>query len=93
MFKTPEEKERILLPFLNTKYLICESISLEVKIMDSGSIKLSEAKRTDTKDRYMTLAMANLLADKIYSKFSSDDDYDDYDISDFSFLSGNYLDY
>lgn len=91
--RTSEEKENILLPFLNTKYLIGESISLEVKILENGSIKLSEAKRTDTKDRYMTLAMGNFLAEKIYAKYTKNDNNDDFDESDWNFLAGDYSGY
>ena len=91
--KTAEEKEKILLPFVNTRYLINESVSLEAKITEDNKLKLSEAKRTDTKDRYMTLGMANLLADKIYSKYTSYDIDDDYDEADYSFLTGDYSAY
>ena len=63
--------------------MINESVSLEVKFMDNGNIKLSEAKRTNTKDRYMTLAMANFLADKIHNKYLSGNEDSDLDEADF----------
>lgn len=90
LLKTPEERVNIMLPFDNTKFLINEAVSLEVKFTENGAIKLTEAKRTDTKDRYMALAMGNFLADKIYSKISKglyDEEYND---SDWDFLSGDY---
>lgn len=89
MLKSAEEKALIILPFLETKYLINEAISLEIKFMENGNIKLQEASRLDVKDRYMTLAMANFLADKIYNKYAKSSD-DEIDIEEWSFLSGNY---
>ena len=87
--KSAEEKALVMLPYLETKYLINEAISLEIKFMESGNIKLQEASRLDVKDRYMTLAMANLLADKIYNKYSKDTDTE-VNIDDWKWLSGDY---
>lgn len=87
MLKSAEEKAIIMLPFLETKYLINEAISLEIKFMESGNIKLQEASRLDVKDRYMTLAMANFLADKIYNKYSKDTDTE-INLEDWAWLSG-----
>ena len=89
MTKSAEEKALVMLPYLETKYLINEAISLEIKFMESGNIKLQEASRLDVKDRYMTLAMANLLADKIYNKYSKDTDTE-VNIDDWKWLSGDY---
>lgn len=82
ILKTSDEKAFLINPFLQTRLMINESIALEVKFMENGNVKLTEAKRTNTKDRYMTLAMANLLADKIYNKYLRIDD-SDFDESDF----------
>ena len=82
--KSSEEKAFIINPFLQTRLMINESVALEVKFMENGNVKLSEAKRTNTKDRYMTLAMANLLAEKIYNKYLKDDSDEEFDESDFS---------
>lgn len=90
LLKTAEEKANLILPFENTKFLINEAVSLEVKFTEGGAIKLTEAKRTDTKDRYMALAMGNFLADKIYSKISKGSYEDEYNDSDWDFLSGDY---
>lgn len=85
--KSSEYKAQMMLPFMETKYMINEAISLEVKFLDSGNIKLQEAKRTDVKDRYMTLAMANLLADKIFSKYNKDGNGEDVDLDDWQWLA------
>ena len=89
MTKSAEEKALVMLPYLETKYLINEAISLEIKFMESGNIKLQEASRLDVKDRYMTLAMANFLADKIYNKYSKDTDTE-LNMDDWKWLSGDY---
>lgn len=86
VLKSAEEKANIMLPFLETKYLINEAISLEVKFLDNGNIKLQEASRTDVKDRYITLAMTNLLADKITSKYAKNID-EDFNLEDWKFLA------
>lgn len=86
VLKSAEEKAQAMLPFMQTKYMINEAISLEVKFLDNGNIKLQEAKRTDVKDRYMTLAMGNLLADKIYNKYNKQYD-DEVNLDDWQWLS------
>ena len=87
VLKSSEEKAEIMLPFIQTKYMINEAISLEVKMMDNGNIKLQEAKRTDVKDRYMTLAMGNLLADKIYNKYNKQNESEEVNLDDWQWLS------
>lgn len=87
ILKSSEEKAEIMLPFIQTKYMINEAISLEVKMMDNGNIKLQEAKRTDVKDRYMTLAMGNLLADKIYNKYNKQNESEEVNLDDWQWLS------
>lgn len=85
--KSSEYKAQRMIPFVETKYMINEAISLEVKFLDSGNIKLQEAKRTDVKDRYMTLAMANLLADKIFNKYNKENNGEDVNLDDWKWLS------
>lgn len=85
--KSSEYKALKMLPYMETKYMINEAISLEVKFLDSGNIKLQEAKRTDVKDRYMTLAMANLLADKIYNKYNKYNNGEEVDLSEWQWLA------
>ena len=67
--------------------MINEAISLNTKITEMGYVKLSEAVRTDTKDRYMTLMMANLLADKIQLKYQKDTE-SDWTVDDWAWLAG-----
>lgn len=90
--KSEDEKSKTLLPFLQTKYMINEAISLETKFMDGGAIKLKEAKRTDVKDRYMTLAMANLFAEKIVNKYVKKEQQE-INADDWKFLSGDFSDF
>lgn len=85
--KTAEQKAEILMPYLQTRLMINEAISLNTKITEMGYVKLSEAVRTDTKDRYMTLMMANLLADKIQLKYQKDTEPDWTD-DDWAWLAG-----
>ena len=78
--KSAEEKADILIPFVQTRFMINEAVSLEVKFTETGLIKLQEAKRTDTKDRYMTFGMFCLFGDKLYNKYcKNDNDNDDID--------------
>lgn len=89
--KSSEYRRDKLLPFKQTKYMINEAISLNTVRLDSGNIKLKENNRMDTKDRYVTCAMSNMFADKLNSKYIlGSDQEDDFDIDDWSFLSGEY---
>lgn len=81
-----EERALELLPYLQTHFMINEAVSLEVKFTESGNIKLSEAKRTATKDRYMTLMMCNYFGDKLINKYCADDSLEDFDIEDFQLV-------
>lgn len=78
IMKSSEEKANILIPFMQTRYMINEAIALEVKLSETGLIKLTEAKRTDTKDRYMTFGMFCMFGDKLYNKYckQNNDDKD-----------------
>lgn len=87
--KSAEDKADILMPYLETKFMVNESVALETKFLDSGLIKLKEA-RSATKDRYIACAYANQLADKIILKHSKDEEQGEVNINDWSFLSGNY---
>jgi hypothetical protein len=77
ILKSSEEKADILIPFVETRYMINEAVALEVKLTESGLIKVQEAKRTDTKDRYMTLGMFCMFADKLYNKYCKQNENDD----------------
>lgn len=73
ILKSSEEKAKNIDPYVQTRITINEAISLEATLTETGLLKVQEAKRTDTKDRYMTLAMANMLADRIYNKYKKED--------------------
>ena len=73
IMKSAEEKANILIPFMQTRYMINEAVALEVKFTETGLIKVQEAKRTATKDRYMTFGMFCLFGDKLYNKYCKQD--------------------
>lgn len=83
--KTSEEKNRILIPYLETDLMINETIDLIVTRNDKNIISVKE-KRIGTKDRYMSLAMFNLLCDRLCSKFGIENQESDFDIDAWSFL-------
>lgn len=83
ILKSPEEKARIMNPFLQTRLMINEAVSLEMKLMENGNIKLQEANRLDVKDRYISASMGNLLADYIFNKYNKESYSEDLDESDF----------
>lgn len=89
IMKDAEEKAKILMPFLETKFMVNEAISLETKFLDSGLIKLKEG-RSATKDRYIACAYANQFADKIILKHNKDEEQGEINIDDWKFLSGDY---
>lgn len=67
--RTSDYKANKIAPFLQTKFMINEAISLNTVRLDSGNIKLKENSRMDVKDRYITSAMANMFADKLMNKY------------------------
>ena len=80
-----EEKARQLIPFVETRYMINEAVSLSAKITDKG-VKVEE-QRSDTKDRYMSLAMFSLFADNLLNKLAKDSRGDiDVNMEDWKFL-------
>ena len=89
LLHTSEERADKILPYLQTKYMINEAVSLETIRQDNGNIKVKEAKRTDVKDRYITVAMGNLLCNNIYNKYSrsNDEDSENIDLNDWAFLA------
>lgn len=90
LFKSAEEKTKILLPFLQTRFMINEAISLDTVFTETGNIKLKEHTRTDTKDRYIVFAYGNYACDLIYNKYHKGDD-EEYDDSDWSWLGSSIL--
>ena len=83
-----EEKANLLLPYLETRFMINEAISLNVDIKPD-SIKVKED-RSATKDRYMCFAMFNYFGEKLINKLTQDNQYEEYNDSDWDFLSGDY---
>lgn len=77
LLKTPEQRAEILLPFLNTRLMVTESVSLSSKNIN-GLVKLEEG-RSETKDSYMSLTMLNYFFEKLTNKYSQrqTDDFDE----------------
>jgi hypothetical protein len=86
IIKRAEEKANILIPYLETDLLINETIDLIATRNDKNLISVKE-KRIGTKDRYMSLAMFNLLCDKLYTKLNQGDQQSNFDADAWSFLS------
>ena len=89
LLHTSEERAEMLLPYVQTRYLINEAVSLKTKILDSN-IKVIEQSRLDTKDRYMTLAMTSYFADKLMNKYFQDEENGEINMDDWQWLSGKY---
>ena len=83
--KSAEDRTRILLPYLQTRYMINEAISLDTIFTETGNIKLKEHTRVDTKDRYVVFAYANVICDEIYNSYKKEDEYE-YDNDDWSWM-------
>lgn len=83
--RSSEYKAEFLLPFLETRFTINESISLNTEYR-GGLVKVKED-RSATKDRYMTLAMFNYFGDKLVNTLLSEDYIEDIDIDDWNWLS------
>ena len=82
IMKSAEEKADILIPFVQTRFMVNEAVALEVKLTETNLIKVQEAKRTATKDRYMTFGMFCLFGDRLINKYckqNNDDDDIDWD--------------
>ena len=79
MVKSPEKKAELLLPYMNTRFLINETVALGSK-NNNGLIRLEET-RSATKDRYMSLAMLNYFFEKLSNKHAQRNQIDDFDES------------
>lgn len=85
--KTSEEKAEMLLPYLETRFMINESVTLNIEYKEGG-VKVVED-RSATKDRYMCLAMFNYFGEKLKNKYLKDDGEDeDVNLDDWQFLAG-----
>ena len=90
LFLTSEQKREMLLPYIQTERLIYEAVNLSQTWKD-GRVKLEEP-RTGTKDRIVALSYGNYVSSLIEAKLNKSDQEDDYDESDWDFLSGDYSD-
>ncbi|MBS4462310.1 terminase [Aerococcaceae bacterium zg-B36] len=82
--KSPQEQNKILMPFTQTTLLINEMIALETNYV-SAHIQLKEV-GSATKDRYTSLAYANYIADELERNLTKEemvDGFEDY-MFDFS---------
>lgn len=86
-----EYKARKALPFLKTRFLVNESVSVDAEIKDNGNIKAVEktSGSVTTKDLFMALDYFNYFSNKLETKYLKEDDSDsgDFDINDWSFLA------
>jgi hypothetical protein len=85
--KDTEEKIQLMSPFLQTRFTINESVSVEAEIKDNGNIKTTEG-RSATKDLFMALDYFNYFAEKLSNKYKREEsDDEDFDIGAWSFLA------
>ncbi len=85
-----EYKARKILPYLKTRFLVNESVSVDAEIKDNGNIKAVEktSGSVTTKDLFMALDYFNYFSNKLETKYLKDDeDSGDFDIKDWSFLA------
>lgn len=80
LFKSAEERAQILLPYVETRFMVNESIALQQK-MSGGNIAVKE-ERTATKDRYMACGYFNLFCDKLATKQAKENQVDDEELLD-----------
>jgi hypothetical protein len=89
LLKTPEQRRDFLIPFLNTRLMITEAVSLSTKNVN-GIVKLEES-RSDVKDSYMSLTMLNYFFEKLTNKYAQDENQnEDFNLDEWNFLSGVY---
>lgn len=84
--KSSEEKALLKLPYLETRFMINESVTLNTEYR-GGLVKVIED-RSATKDRYMTLAMFNYFGEKLKNKYIKNEDYSEIDLDEWLWLSG-----
>lgn len=84
--KSAEEKAEILLPFLETRFTINESVSLNTEYK-GGLVKVIED-RSARKDRYMALGYFNYFGEKLKTKYLKDDQDNEVNIDEWSWLAG-----
>lgn len=89
--KSSEYRAEKILPYLKTRFMINESVSVEAEIKDNGNIKAVEKSsgNVTTKDLFMALDYFNYFSDKLAVQYLKDnnDDNGDFNIDDWSFLA------
>lgn len=83
-----EKKTLLKLPYLETRFMINESVTLNTEYK-GGLVKVIED-RSATKDRYMALTMFNFFGEKLKNKYLQDGDSDEIDLDEWAWLSGDY---
>ena len=83
-----KKKAEMLQPFLQTRFMINESVSVEAQVKDNGNIKMVEA-RSATKDLFMALDYWNFVSNKVALKYkrNDEDSQSNFNINDWSFLA------
>ena len=89
--KSSEYRAEKILPYLKTRFMINESVSVEAEIKDNGNIKAVEktSGNVTTKDLFMALDYFNYFSDKLAVKYlkEENEDTDDFNIDDWAFLA------
>ena len=85
---TSNERMRLLLPYVQTSFLVIEAISLRQQIKE-GRVKLSEP-ANGTKDRVVALGYGNTIFDKIEVKKSKQEHNGAIDMEDWSCIMNGF---
>jgi hypothetical protein len=85
MLMTADERADKMLPYLNTKFMINEAVSLEADMKDDGNIKVIET-RTGYKDRFMALDYFNYFTTLLRTKWFNENDDDEIDVSEWELV-------
>lgn len=83
-----EKKALLKLPYLETRFMINESVTLNTEYKN-GLVKVIED-RSATKDRYMALTMFNFFGEKLKNKYLQNGEPEDIDLSEWQWLSGDF---
>ena len=85
---TSEKKTLLKLPYLETRFMINESVTLNTEYK-GGLVKVVED-RSATKDRYMALTMFNFFGEKLKNKYLQDGETEEINLDEWKWLSGNF---
>ena len=88
---TDTERFNLKLPYVMTMSLINEAINLSQEWRE-GRVRLSEP-RTGTKDIIVAFAYGNYVSSLIINELEKDNENDDIDMAEWSWLSGNFKGY